>query len=95
MKEAKTLIDGIFYTKSELINAPKLKSWRCGTESDSPITGKQLREYFGLSQDIDSLPTVTAYPKYKNILGSGSAAICTDTGDILMYDESTDTWNQL
>lgn len=86
------VIDGIFYKDEE--TKPDLGSLRCAGFEKSPITGKQIREYYGSSADASKLPTVADYPKYATILGSGSIAIFTDTGDAYMYDESTDTWNQ-
>lgn len=89
------IIDGIFYKESEISSAPDLGSWRCGGEEKSSITGKFVREYYGNSSDTSKLPTVAQYPKYETILASGSVAICTDTGEALMYDEENDIWNQL
>lgn len=86
------VIDGIFYRDEE--TQPDLGSLRCAGFEKSPVTGKQIREYYGVSSDASKLPTVAQFPKYEDILGSGSIAIFTDTGDAYMYDESTDTWNQ-
>lgn len=87
------VIDGIFYKDDE--PKPDLGSLRCASSVKSPITGKQIREYYGLSSDASKLPTVADYPKYADILGSGSIAIFTDTGEASVYDEVEDSWNQL
>lgn len=47
-----------------------------------------MYEFQGLSKDISKLPTVKA-------IGTGSVALCVDTGDVLMYEKTTRNWNQL
>ena len=47
-----------------------------------------IRNYEGLSADIDKLP------HYEN-LSTGSSALCIDTGDWYKYEKSTDTWYKI
>ena len=70
-------VDGKLYDNESL--APDLGSWVC-TSSES-----NRRTYEGLSADIAKLP------KYDD-LGTGSTAICSDNGDILKYEATTQTW---
>lgn len=78
------IVDGKCYeTDSE---APDLGSWECvSTEANG------ARNYQGLSKDISKLPTAQKYAQY-NTLAAGSTAMCVDTGDIIFYSKSNDTW---
>lgn len=44
--------------------------------------------FCGLNKDIDKLPTVRA-------IGTGSTAIIVDTGAVMMYEKSEQTWYAL
>ena len=54
------------------------------------LNGKdgKVYELVGLSADVDKLPTVQA-------IGTGSTALCADTGTVLMYEATTKTWYEL
>ena len=80
------IVDDHIYTDAALI--PDLGSWLCMEK-----THKNVRAYTGLSTDVDKLPTKEKYPEYKD-LGSGSTAYCVDTGDLYMYEQSSDKWYQ-
>ena len=71
------VFDGQVYESADLI--PDIGSWVC-TSSEG-----NRRTYEGLSADIAKLP------KYDD-LGTGSTAICSDNGDILKYETTTQTW---
>lgn len=45
-------------------------------------------EFKGLSADMDKLPKVQS-------IGTGSTALCIDTGTILMYEKTSKTWYEL
>lgn len=51
------------------------------------VDGK-IRSYQGLSKDIDKLP------KYDD-LGTGSSALCVDTGQFYKYEKTTKQWYEL
>lgn len=72
--------DGQYYKKGDTIW--ELGSFVC-TEEDG-----NKRGYEGLSADVDKLP------KYDN-LGTGSMALCLDTGDFYKYHAQTKTWYKL
>ena len=86
------VIDGIAYKDMDVESKPDLGSWKCAKREKSDITGKEVREYYGLSDDIDKLPTGNTNDKYKKVLASGSVAVCTDTGEVLVYEETAMTW---
>lgn len=54
------------------------------------MTGRDSNIYSfkGLSADATKLPKVDA-------IGTGSSALCIDTGVILMYEKTTKTWYEL
>lgn len=63
-----------------------LGSWICtSVTADHTYGSLQIREYMGLSSDVDKLP------HYKD-LATGSLAICIDTGDSYFYDAVNKTW---
>jgi len=69
-------------------SATDLGSWVCSKVSKDNTYGTlQVREYFGLSTDIDKLP------KYED-LATGSSAYCVDSGDLYMYNADSKTWVQ-
>lgn len=49
------------------------------------VNGRQ-RHYEGFSVDIVKLP---------HYVGSGSSALCLDTGEVYKFHEKTDTWVKL
>lgn len=58
------------------------------------VSPGNVREYVGLSADVDKLP------KYKfsekgEALGGGSTALCTDTSEVYIYNPSDDSWKKL
>lgn len=58
------------------------------------VSPGNVREYVGLSTDVEKLP------KYKmsergEALGGGSTALCSDTSDVYIYNPSDDTWYKL
>lgn len=59
---------------------PDLGSW-VATSTDGNI-----RCYEGLSSDVSKLP---------HYVGTGSSALCVDTGDFYKYEKSTDKWYKL
>lgn len=69
--------DGQTYKKGEEI-------WDLGSFECVSVEGNQ-RSYEGLSNDIDKLP------KYDD-LGTGSSALCIDTGDYYKYHAQTKMW---
>ena len=72
------IVDGVLYKEGEPIH--DLGSFEC-----VEVEGKNIRNYEGLSQDVDKLPT------YDN-LEAGSSAYCLDTGDYYKYHAKTKTW---
>lgn len=56
---------------------PDLGSW-VATSVDGNI-----RNYDGLSKDVSKLP---------HYVGTGSSAYCDDTGEIYIYEKTSDTW---
>ena len=60
------IIDGIAYKDLDVNQRPDLGSWKCAKREKSDITGKEVREYYGLSDDIDKLPTWNTKDKYTN-----------------------------
>lgn len=74
------VVDGKTY--NDISEAPDLGSW-VATSVDA-----NRRSYEGLSADVGKLP------KYDD-LGTGSSALCVDTGDFLKYEATTKTWYQL
>lgn len=61
---------------------PDLGKWDCvGTEDNK-------RFYEGFSEDVDKLP------KY-DTLGTGSTALCYDTGDLYKFHSKTNQWYKL
>lgn len=86
------VIDGIAYKDMDVESRPDLGSWKCAKRVKSDITGKEVREYYGLSDDVDKLPTGNTNDKYKEVLASGSVAVCTDTSEVRVYEETTMTW---
>lgn len=72
-----TEFDGRFYKPGEEI--PDIGSFVATSTSNN------IRNYEGLSKDIDKLPTYDG-------LGTGSSAYCIDTGQYLKYEANTKTW---
>lgn len=68
-------------------NTPtSLGSWVCTNVSlDRTYNKYQIREYFGLSKDIEKLP------KYTD-LGTGSYAYCIDTQDLYIFSREQYDW---
>lgn len=56
---------------------PDLRSW-VATSVDGNI-----RNYDGLSKDVGKLP---------HYVETGSSAYCDDTGEIYIYEKTSDTW---
>jgi hypothetical protein len=75
--------DGHFYKAGEEL--PNLGSFEC-VSSDG---GK--RNYYGLSDDAERLPTAKNLPKYSD-LATGSFALCLDTGDSYFYHAPSQKW---
>lgn len=75
--------DGHIYQAGE--DLPDLGSFRCSNVDNG------MREYMGLSKDVEKLPTVEKYPQYKD-LKTGSSAYCLDTGDFYFYSQTEDKW---
>lgn len=69
--------DGQTYESVEDI--PDLGSWECTSIEVCE------RHYMGLSADVDKLPVY-------DDLGTGSTAMCLDTGDFYIYHDHTKTW---
>lgn len=78
-----TSFDGHIYKVGEEI--PDLGSFMDTNQK------KGVWEYFGLSSDLDKLPTVARCPKYKD-LPQGTTAYCIDDGSVYMYEKTTDRW---
>lgn len=72
--------DGQMYQKGDII-------WDLGSFQCTNIDGLK-RDYEGFSVDVPKLP------KYDN-LGTGSSAMCLDTGDLYKYHAKTKTWYKL
>ena len=70
--------DGHWYEPGEEIW--DLGHWDCA--DDASVA---QRTYFGLSSETDKLP---------HYVDSGSSAMCVDTGDVLIFLKTTDTWYQ-
>ena len=78
-----TIFDGQIYNPGDSL--PDMGSWVC-TSVDKNANGEyNIRNYEGLSTDIDKLP------HYEN-LGTGSSALCLDTSELYKYEKSTDIW---
>ncbi len=56
--------------------------WDLGSLTATAASGRQ-RHYKGLSRDVPKLP---------HYVGTGSTAYCVDSGDVYMFEETTDTW---
>lgn len=69
--------DGHKYECAE--DCPDLGSWEC-VECEGNV-----RSYQGLSADVGKLP------KYDD-LGTGSSAMCLDSGDYYIFHSKTKTW---
>ena len=84
--DKKTVFDGQIYDVGEdLID---LGTWVC-TSVERNADGKlNIRSYEGLSADVSKLP------KYDD-LGTGSSALCVDTGDYYKYEATTKTWYKI
>lgn len=83
MVEITTIYDGQIYYPGDSL--PDLGSWVC-TSIDKNGNGEpNIRNYEGLSIDVSKLP------KYDN-LGTGSSALCLDSGDFYKYEKTTNTW---
>lgn len=65
--------------------ASKDEACDLGSFTAVDVNGSQ-RHYEGLSKDVDKLP---------HYVGTGSSALCLDTGDLYKYLKSTDTWYKL
>lgn len=59
--------------------------WDLGSWVAVSVEGDQ-RSYEGLSADVAKLP---------HYAGSGSSALCLDTGDYYKYHKPSDTWYKL
>lgn len=82
-----TIFDGQIYNPGDSL--PDLGSWIC-TSVDKNGNGELIiRNYEGLYADVGKLP------KYETGLGTGSSALCLDTGDFYKYEQSTKTWYQI
>lgn len=58
------------------------------------VSPGNVREYIGLSTDVDKLPKYK-YSERGEALGSGSTALCADTSDVYIYNSSDDSWRKL
>lgn len=56
--------------------------WDLGSFVATDVDGN-IRNYDGLSKDVSKLP---------HYVETGSSAYCIDTGDIYIYEKSSDTW---
>lgn len=74
------IIDGQLITAGETI--PDLGSFIC-----IEVNGN-IRKYEGLSFDVGKLP-------HYNNLGTGSSALCLDTGELYKYEKTSDIWYKL
>ena len=82
-----TIFDGQIYYPGDSL--PDLGSWVC-TSVDRNDNGEfNISNFEGLSADVSKLP------KYETGLGTGSSALCLDSGDLYKYEKSTDTWYKL
>lgn len=81
-----TIFDGQTYYPGQSL--PDLGSWVCTNVKTNDNNEFNIRNYEGLSADISKLP------HYEN-LGTGSSALCLDTGDFYKYEKSTDTWYKI
>lgn len=77
-RENITIVDGQRYRPGDEI-------WDLGTFVATSTKGK-IRNYEGLSKDIDKLP---------HYVDTGSSAFCFDTGDFYKYLRATDTWYKI
>ena len=82
-----TIFDGQTYYPGDSL--PDLGSWVCTDVTRNDNGELNIRNYEGLSVDVSKLP------KYETGLGTGSSALCLDTGDFYKYEQSTKTWYQL
>lgn len=85
--ETTTIFDGQIYNPGESL--PDLGSWVCTSVDRNDFGEWNIRNYEGLSADVSKLP------KYETGLGTGSSALCLDTGDFYKYESTTKTWYQL
>lgn len=86
--ETTTIFDGQIYNPGESL--PDLGSWVCTSVDRNDFGEWNIRNYEGLSSDVSKLP------KYNNNgLGTGSSALCLDTGDFYKYEKSTNTWYKI
>lgn len=81
-----TIYDGQTYYPGDSL--PDLGSWICTSVDRNADSIPNIRNYEGLSTDISKLP------HYKN-LGTGSSALCLDTGVLYKYEKSIDKWYEL
>lgn len=56
--------------------------WDLGSFVATSVNGN-IRDYDGLSSDASKLP---------HYVGTGSSAYCIDTGEIYIYEKSSDKW---
>lgn len=70
-----TIYDGQIYRSGEEI--PDLGSWECIS------SGAGKRTYWGLSEDVEKLPTYCP---------SGSKALCLDTGEVYLWHAGLKQW---
>ena len=68
-------VDGVWY--EDMSQAPDLGSIRC-TRNEGMI-----RHYYGLSADVDKLPTYVE---------TGSSCFMMDTGELYFYEKKSQTW---
>ena len=82
MKAIRTeVIDGKLYHTGEEI-------WDLGSLVCTNVPLRGVRNYEGLSKDVDKLP------HYKD-LSTGSSCLMLDTGDFYKYEKTTDKWYKL
>lgn len=56
--------------------------WDLGSFKATEVNGN-IRSYDGLSKDVSKLP---------HYVETGSSAYCDDTGDVYIYEKTSDTW---
>ena len=82
-----TIFDGQTYYPGDSL--PDLGSWVCTDVTRNDFGELNIRNYEGLSADVSKLP------KYETGLGTGSSALCLDTGDFYKYEKTTKTWYKI
>ena len=82
-----TIFDGQTYYPGDSL--PDLGSWVCTDVTRNDNGELNIRNYEGLSADVNKLP------KYETGLGTGSSALCLDNGDFYKYEKTTKTWYKI